>query len=203
MNCEEVKLRSGVWRSTPIRTARRIAMQSDCKPLPALEVLNELFVCDPEAGLLYWKDDRSGKVRPGDRAGGLNSNGYVVTRVEGGYYLVHRLIWFLVQEADPVGYHLDHINRVRHDNRLVNLRLDLWGEANSWNKKRYTTNTSGEKGVHQRKDTGKWRAYVSVNKKQVTIGTFDQKEDAIRAVRAARARLHGGWANHGEDSHAV
>lgn len=50
-------------------------------------------------------------------------------------------------------------------------------------------NTSGVKGVYQTKN-GKWRAMISFQLKQYSLGTYEKKEDAIAARKEAEERLH-------------
>lgn len=42
-----------------------------------------------------------------------------------------------------------------------------------------------EYGIGFRKDTKKWRAVITVNNKQITLGSFNTKEEAIAARKAA------------------
>ena len=47
---------------------------------------------------------------------------------------VHRLVWEAFNSPIPDGYEIDHINTIRYDNRLVNLRL-VTSKENSNNPK--------------------------------------------------------------------
>ena len=49
-------------------------------------------------------------------------------------------------------------------------------------------NTSGITGVGYRKDRGKWRAYIKIQRKTINLGYFDKKEDAIKARREAEEK---------------
>jgi hypothetical protein len=90
---------------------------------------------------------------------------------------------------------VDHINGDKADNRIRNLRVGTHPQ-NMCNRHAPPHNTSGEKGVHLRSDNGKWRAYLSVDRKRFNLGTFLKKDDAVMAVRKARAELHGEFAKH-------
>jgi hypothetical protein len=91
---------------------------------------------------------------------------------------------------------IDHVNGVRHDNRIKNLRLATH-EENLRNSNMPSNNTSGIKGVSWHSAGRKWVAYVNVTKKRFNLGLFDTIEEAEQAVRAARELNHGKFANHG------
>ncbi|PFC37563.1 AP2 domain-containing protein, partial [Bacillus cereus] len=51
-------------------------------------------------------------------------------------------------------------------------------------------NTSGVKGVCPVKKNGKWKAYITINKKNINLGIFTEKEDAIAARKKAEEKYH-------------
>lgn len=51
-----------------------------------------------------------------------------------------------------------------------------------------SNNTSGVRGVSQTKN-GKWVSYITLRRKRYTLGTFKNKEDAIRARKKAEEEL--------------
>jgi len=65
------------------------------------------------------------------QAGTVLATGYRVIRVDGYRYLAHRLAWFYVYGAWPVS-EIDHINLLKDDNRISNLR-DVSRKENVWN----------------------------------------------------------------------
>ena len=67
----------------------------------------------------YVVDDGHIYNESGKEIGWVNKNGYVQTSFGG----VHRIIWEAFNGKIPEGYEIDHINTVRNDNRLDNLRL--------------------------------------------------------------------------------
>jgi hypothetical protein len=89
------------------------------KPSPPYEELIKRFTYDPESGVLAYKEG----WRNGVEVGYLTSNGYLRVKINGLHYRVTRLIWKMYYKEDPPkGMEIDHINRVRTDNRIINLR---------------------------------------------------------------------------------
>ena len=116
-----------------------------------------------------------------------NSYGYVLCRETKEF--LHRFIMNCPE--DKV---VDHINHNTFDNRKSNLRICTHQE-NLRNQSINSKNTSGTTGVSFRKDKNKWRAYITVNEKQISLGNFINKEDAIKARKEAEIRYFGEYRN--------
>jgi hypothetical protein len=84
--------------------------------------LHELLHYDPETGVFTWKKHRGRRAVVGSVAGRYHPSGHRVIRVDITSYYAHRLAWIYVHGSIPDGLVIDHINNVRDDNRLVNLR---------------------------------------------------------------------------------
>jgi hypothetical protein len=85
---------------------------------------------------------------------------------------------------NPENYsQIDHINGIRNDNRLENLR---WGNQsqNSRNKKKKTNRSSQYLGVSWKKRNNKWEAKISINKITKYLGIFDTEIEAFNAWKA-------------------
>lgn len=125
------------------------------------------------------RNKQNGKIIEGS----VNSNGYIqsgFTNDAGDTKSVkfHRLIaiTFISNPNEfPV---IDHINNIRTDNRVENLR---WADArmNAWNTVNNKTKTY--KGVYWVEEKQKFRAQINFNQKLIYIGYF---EDAIEAAKA-------------------
>ena len=89
-----------------------------------------------------------------------------------------------------MGKYYDHIDRNTLNNRKNNLRPATSTE-NSQNRSKYKNNTSGFTGVIWDKKTNKWRAQIQHYKRNISIGYFENKEDAIRARLNAEKKYFG------------
>ena len=140
------------------------------------ELKKHLKYCK-KTGLFFRKVSISPSVKVGDLAGGINMHGYVTISINSKTYLAHRLAWLYVTGEFPKQV-IDHINRVRHDNKWGNLR-DVSMSENSLNGKVHKDNKSGVKGVSYKKGrVSCWQARVN----KVTIGYFKTIEEAEKAV---------------------
>lgn len=155
------------------------------------EQLKAAMAYSPETGLFYWRA-RRGSARAGDEAGCINTAGYRVIRFNGRLELAHRLAWLYVHGEWPP-YEVDHINGDTSDNRIENLRQASHAE-NSKNLKLSRANTSGLKGVHLHRQSGRWRARIKSDGRSHSLGLFNSKEDAHQAYREAAQSLHGQFA---------
>jgi hypothetical protein len=96
----------------------------DANPLPPVEELNELFEYNPETGILTYKISRGGWIMAGRVVGTKDKNGYIRVKIMTKKYATHRLIWKMFYGEDiPEDKVIDHINQVKDDNRICNLRL--------------------------------------------------------------------------------
>ncbi len=109
-----------------------------------LDDLRRTLEYRPDSGLFIYKE-RRGRKKPGDVAGRTHKSGYVYIVINRVNYLAHRLAWFYVNGSFPKSQ-IDHINRVRNDNRIENLR-EATGAENMQNYSKPTTNKSGVVGV--------------------------------------------------------
>lgn len=152
-----------------------------------LDRLKEVLSYDPDTGLFTWRVSLNARGPVGAIAGTLRPDGYVKIQIDGIPMMAHRLAWIFVHGYLP-HVELDHINRVRRDNRLVNLRLAT-SKQNKENQATRVTNTSGHKGVHWDKSRGKWLAFVVHNRKFKNLGRYDDLNEAVTVAEDARRQL--------------
>jgi hypothetical protein len=142
-------------------------------------------------GKLLWRAYRSSNARKGDVAGYMKSHGYMYVSVDDKRYLVHRIIFLMHHGFLPEN--VDHINTVRDDNRIENLRAASMSQ-NAHNAKLSAGNSSGFKGVSWCKKKQKWRANICTKYRQTHIGYFDTAELASDAYANAALAQHGEFA---------
>ena len=104
------------------------------------------------------------------------------------------LVWFLHRQEWPV--EVDHINGIRTDNRIENLR-EVTRRENMRNKRVSVANSSGITGVGWSSAKQKWRACIKVDGKFIHLGYFEEKRAAI-AAREEANRKYGFHENHGK-----
>lgn len=160
-------------------------------------ILRGLLSYDAETGAFTWLrrvDDLGWSTRfAGTVAGSTtSSHGYPAIRIGGTDYLAHRLVWLYSYGKWPERQ-IDHINGVRTDNRLSNLR-EASRHQNNQNVGLSKNNRSGVKGVSWDTKRGKWVAMITANGKQWSLGRFDEFKDAAAARRAAEFEHHGEFA---------
>jgi len=146
------------------------------------------MMVDPEAGTItnYMSD---GSVR--QNAGCRSGSGYFHVKRHGRQVLVHRIIWEHVNGPIPEHLVIDHINGVRTDNRIENLRL-VTRKQNQENQQRAMVNnqSSGVRGVHWHPRGKSWQVSIGHEGQQYYIGQFKSIEDAQRAYAGAAALFH-------------
>lgn len=156
------------------------------------ERLKELLDYNPDTGIFQWKIHRSQLAKVGDEAGYLGVKGYIRIRIDGKLYVAHRLAWLYLYGNFPM-FLIDHINGIRNDNRISNLR-EATVQENARNKTITTRNKSGFKGVSWEKRRNIWVVRINTGDKYAHIGYFDNIEEAAKAYHDASVKYHGEFA---------
>ena len=146
-----------------------------------VERLREVISYNPETGDMVWRIDIGYKRLTGRKVGSVDHHGYRGTMIDYHKFRVHRLAWLYVYGEWP-NTEIDHINGNKSDNRICNLRLATRSQ-NNINRERSAE--QGRVGVSQYGKYGKWRAYISVNGKQINRGYYWKFEDAVHARQTA------------------
>ncbi|HHX7365802.1 TPA: HNH endonuclease signature motif containing protein [Enterobacter hormaechei] len=152
----------------------------------APELLRSLFLYDPVTGRLHHKANRR-RVKACSYADSTRrADGYrqVALRLDGKQYQLkaHRVAWILAHGAIPHGKQIDHINGIRDDNRLCNLRLVTQRE-NDQNRRK-------ARGYSWNKGCSKWEAYIRVDGVLRHLGLFTTEAAARAAYLKAKVRYH-------------
>jgi len=152
-------------------------------------LLKELLHYSHDTGVFTWlhRDERkfnSWNARfSGSTAGSRRTTGhgktYIVVTMYGKSYLAHRLAWMHQTGGWPEG-EIDHENGNGEDNRWLNLR-DVNHSENLKNRRLPSNNSSGTVGVMWSNQNNKWKVQIRDDGKQIYLGYFTNKEDAIQA----------------------
>ena len=134
---------------------------------------------NPETGIL----SRNGKAlrsRP--------TRYHRTIKLDGVSYQQHRVAFRLMTGRWPTT-DIDHINRIKCDNRWVNLR-EVSRSLNKCNTPLQANNTSGVSGVVWKKSIGKWNAVLKINGKSRSQGCFVDWFEAVCARKSAESKSH-------------
>lgn len=155
-----------------------------------IDELKSLLSYEPDTGVIRWIAKGKGRIKKKE-AGTLLHSGYAGIAIGPKRWQSHRIAWALHYGEWPKDQ-IDHINGIRTDNRICNLR-EASNAQNGKNLGLSKANTSGHKGVCFDKQTGKWRAIIKVNFKLISLGRYANLQDAINARVAAEQQYFGEW----------
>jgi hypothetical protein len=145
------------------------------------DYLKTILDYNQETGVFSWKVRKANRYPVGTIAGSIESKGYIQIGINGKYYMAHRLAWFYVHGEWPIDQ-IDHINRIKTDNKLSNIRCVSQSE-NMQNKI--------SRGTYFRKDNKKWQAHIKIpGGKFIRLGHFDSEEKAHQAYVDAKKKFH-------------
>ena len=135
-------------------------------------------VLEYKDGQVFWKKPISTKIKIGARAGSKRKDDYRGIRYKKKEYKEHRVVWCLCKGEWP-NRDIDHINRIKDDNRIENLRLVS-----------HTENMQHLKGKGYCKFAGKFQACIRVNNKKIHLGVFETEAEAALAYSRAKEKYH-------------
>jgi len=161
--------------------------KNDISDADLLLLVNEWLDYMPATGIFLWKKVNGQKMKVGQRAGG-KSHGYRIIKINKIPYYEHRLAYIVKHKWLPE--FIDHIDRVKDNNHITNLRAATESQNGS-NKTLRSDNKSGTKGVCWNKRRQNWQVRISANGVAIYLGSFIDLTDAIAARRAGDLKYHG------------
>ncbi len=160
------------------------------KAPPDVGYLKGLLRYDPEVGT-FTRIRKAGKAQAGTVAGIKAKQGYIKICVHGFDYMAHRLAWLYVHGTWPE--EIDHINRLRDDNRISNLRAAT-GSENRCNRPSKNESKGLPRGVRWDDKANRWHARIQWGRKTIHIGKFKDLAEASAAYNQRARQLHGDFA---------
>lgn len=153
------------------------------------EYLKSILEYNIDTGDFTWKVKKSFRTIIGSIAGTLHHSGYRNILINRKSYISHRLAFLYVYGNFPI-LEIDHINGIKDDNRLENLR-ECTRQQNSFNKAKPIRNSSGYKGVSWHKSANKYIAQYTLHGKSNYIGLYNTAEEASKAYQAKAKQIQG------------
>jgi hypothetical protein len=154
--------------------------------------LRAVFAYDATTGQLS-RIRRAGRGNARESVGWVDRKGYLRLELNKRSYAYHRVAWAVHYGEWPRG-EIDHVNGVKSDNRIENLRVtrQSGNMANrpGWGKHK--------KGAY--KTGNRFRSVIWKGGKLVGLGTFDTEDEAHAAYCRAALELHGDFANFAHQS---
>ena len=153
---------------------------------------HERLSYNAETGCFAIKKHRRYASLDGRETHCLDMHGYVQVNLRPyGPLKGHRLAWMMAHGEWPAGQ-IDHINGVRDDNRIVNLRV-VTNRINAQNKRKaLPSNKLGVLGVTYRVRRGYRATVTHYSKAHCVPGSFATAEAAHAAYVALKRQLHEG-----------
>lgn len=158
----------------------------------SLENLKRKLSYNPETGLFT-----RNCLMPGSGIGAIcgttKASGYVIVCVDRTLYRAHRLAWFYQYGRWPIG-DVDHINRVRSDNRIANLR-EASRSDNLCNSSIRSDNKCGIRGVSFNKLNRNYTVKIEKNGELLVKHGINTLEEAEYLAAAFIREMHGRFAS--------
>ena len=135
------------------------------------------YTYDPETGNVYSRLKK--QVTHKDKYGYIRISTTISYRNNISIY-AHQFAWYWVNKECVE--QLDHINGIKNDNRICNLR-PVTHQQNQFNK----LTTNGYSFIEKSK---KYRSRIMLNKKDIHLGYFNTEQEARNAYLAAKEIYH-------------
>ncbi len=144
--------------------------------------LKEILHYEPTTGLFTWIKSKRLK---GKTAGTVEAHGYIRIGIKSERYFAHRLAWLYTHGVFPT-HEIDHINDIKDDNRIVNLR-DVTKSINC--ARRPPRRTARNININFHKRSGKFQVNIRRNNVRMYHGCYATMEEAIEVRNTALASM--------------
>lgn len=152
------------------------------------DFLKECLTYNPETGIFIWNTRplshfktksiwKTWNSRLSGKEAGSISYGYVQVSIDKKKYGMHRLAFLYMEGYFPENQ-VDHIDRIRSNNKWDNLR-EVSNQCNSQNCNIKINNTSGVCGVVWHNKPEKWSSSIMIDGKGIHLGLFKNFDDAV------------------------
>lgn len=168
-------------------------------------ILQEFYYLDSQGKLRYKKEGYLGRYKKDDLVcSRVDNNGYnaitlplIRNKSNGGIHVrVFNVVWVIAGKELPNDKELDHINGIRTDDRLENLRL-VTRTINCKNRKKRSDNTSGITGICWNKSHKSWCIRRTV--KGTRLSTYRKTLEEAKQVLEEFTKLDPDYtARHGK-----
>lgn len=159
-------------------------------PAAVAEAPAEVIVTQALVQGLFSYDVNTGAFthrQTGAMAVSRHNAGYKTVRIGRKNWLAHRIAWLYFYGEFPP-QQIDHINGVRDDNRIANLRACT--NAQNCQNVRAHRDGCGFLGASLEKRSGRWQAGIGINGKRVNLGYFETAQQAHAAYLKAKQKHH-------------
>jgi hypothetical protein len=155
--------------------------------------LKQLLHYDQDTGIFTWLTS-NGNCKSKTIAGYLHPLGYVDIQINKKHYKSHRLAWLYTHGKWPSKF-IDHINGIKNDNRLCNLREATLGQ-NTWNTP--SRSASKVKGLYWIPSRNRYKISFYVDGKPKHFGYFKKEEfeEAKKIAIETMSKIHGEYVNY-------
>ena len=131
----------------------------------------------------YYLDGYLYRTSDNTRIGSIDKYGYGVIQIRNKKYRTHRLIWLYHYGVWPTGP-IDHINGIRSDNTIENLR-EATTQQNNFNRKPRNGISSTYKGLSWHRRNKKWQVQYQLNGNMIYVGLYECEIEAAKAYDEA------------------
>lgn len=153
------------------------------------EYLKQVLHYDKDTGVFTWKVKKRGSKGIFNKAGSKDHKGYIQICIDGKKYAAHRLAWIYINGS--LGYEsLDHIDGVKDNNKINNLRLANVSENGQNIRNPKKNSKSGFLGVYFNKRAKKYHAQITINGKLIYLGLHETADRAHDAYVDAKRKIH-------------